>query len=137
MKNILQVLILLVLSFSVISANEFRQIREISLKKDEQKNILVKYDGKEKLLNFRWTLFKNGGLVVFRSYDKIVAQNILYLRHRNQSFRVKLKPSGADAYNVPYALVRFKEFNHDIGEAKLELLLSDGTGDIVLEYLKK
>ena len=108
----------------------------MSLKKDELKKILVKYDGKERLLKFRWTLYKNGGLVVFRSYDKIVAQNVLYLRHKNQSFRLKLKTPGADFYNLPYVLVRFKEFKHDTNEAVFELLLSDGSMTISLKYLK-
>ncbi|QOY51091.1 hypothetical protein [Candidatus Sulfurimonas baltica] len=136
MKQLLKVFTLLLFSFSVIFANEFKEIKEISLKKDEQKKILVKYDDKEKLFEFRWTLYKNGGLVILRSYDTIVAQNVLYLRNRNKSFRVILKPSGSNFYTEPYVLVRFKEFNHETGEANLELLLSDGTGNIELKYLK-
>ncbi|OHE08478.1 MAG: hypothetical protein A3J96_06605, partial [Sulfurimonas sp. RIFOXYC2_FULL_36_7] len=95
------------------------------------------YADKEKLFKFRWTLYKNGGLVVFRSYDKIVAQNVLYLRHENQSFRVELKTKGADSYNVPYMLVRFKEFKQDTKEALFEILLFDDKKQILLEELKK
>jgi len=108
----------------------------MTLKKDELKKILVKYDGKEKLLKFRWTLYKNGGLVIFRSYDRIVAQNVLYLRHKNQSFRLELKTRGTDFYNVPYVLVKFKEFKYDTKEAVFELLLSDSSMKIALKYLK-
>lgn len=136
MKSFLQVFTLLLFSFSFIFANEFREIKEISLKKDEQKKILVKYDNKEKLFKFRWTLYKNGGLVIFRSYDRVVAQNILYLRHKNQSFRLELKSRGADFYNVPYMLVKFKEFKQDTGEALFELLLSDEKQQISLQDLK-
>ena len=136
MNKILQVFILITLFFSSIFAVEFREIKEITLKKDELKKILVSYDGMEKLLKFRWTLYKNGGLVIFRSYDKIVAQNILYLRHKNQSFRLELKTRGTDFYNVPYVLVRFKEFKYDTKEAVFELLLSDASMKIALEYLK-
>ena len=136
MKNILRFFILFIFSFSFIFANSFSEIRKISLKKDEQKKILVKYDDKEKLLNFRWTLYKNGGLVIFRSYDKIVAQNILYLRHKNQSFRVELKTKGADFYNVPYLLVKFKEFNNNTNKAEFELMLSDKKKQITLKDLK-
>lgn len=124
-------------SFSFIFANNFTQIKEISLKKDEPKKILVKYADKEKLLEFRWTLYVNGGLVIFRSYDRIVAQNVLYLREKNQSFRVELKPMGEDSYNVAYVLVRFKEFDSEKGEAIFELLLSDRKKQILLEELKK
>ena len=122
--------------FSFSYANEYRDVQEVSLKKDEQQNILVKYDSKEKNFTLRWTLFKNGGLILFNSYDKVVGQHILYLNYTNQSFRVRLKPSSKGYFNNPYLLVRFKEFNHDTNEAKLELHLSDGAGTISLEYLK-
>ncbi len=97
---------------SSIYARELENFKEISLKKDEQKKILVKYDSNERLFKFRWTLYKNGGLVIHRSYDKEVAQNILYMRDKNQSFRLELKPRGADFYNVAYILVSFKEFDY-------------------------
>ena len=136
MRNFLQVGILLLFSISFIFANDFREIKKISLKKDEQKKILVKYNDKERLFKFRWTLYKNGGLVVFRSYDTIVAQNVLYLRHKNQSFRFDLKTKGTDFYNVPYLLVKFKEFDNNSNEATFELMLSDKKMQIELEDLK-
>ena len=125
----------MLLAFSFIFANDFAQNEEISLKKDEQKKILVKYDNKEKIFKFRWTLYKNGGLVVFRSYDRVVAQNVLYLRNKNQSFRVELKTRGADFYNTPYLLVKFKEFDQKSKKALFEIFLSDDKGQIVLEDL--
>ena len=125
----------MLLGFSFIFANDFVQSEEISLKKDEQKKILVKYDNKEKIFKFRWTLYKNGGLVVFRSYDRVVAQNVLYLRNKNQSFRVELKTRGADFYNTPYLLVKFKEFDQKSKKALFEIFLSDDKGQIVLEDL--
>jgi hypothetical protein len=133
----LHVITLLAFSYSFIFASDLVETKEILLKKDVQKKILVKYADKEKLFKFRWTLYKNGGLVVFRSYDKIVAQNVLYLRHENQSFRVELKTKGADSYNVPYMLVRFKEFKQDTKEALFEILLFDDKKQILLEELKK
>jgi len=136
LNKILQVFIFLLFSFSPIFGIEFREIKEIVLKKDELKKILVKYDDKEKLLKFRWTLYKNGGLVVFRSYDKIVAQNVLYLRHKNQSIRIELKTRGSDFYNVAYVILKFKEFKYDTKEVVFELLLSDASMKIALEYLK-
>ena len=132
MKKVIRFFLLLTLLFSGVEANNFKDIREISLKKDEQKKILVKYDSNEKLFKFRWTLYKNGGLVIHRSYDGVVAQNILYLRHKNRSFRLELKPRGADFYNVPYILVKFKEFEIQKKEAKFELFLSDDKMQIEL-----
>ena len=124
------------LSFSFIFASDYREIKEISLKKDEQKKILVKYANKEKLFNFRWTLYKNGGLVIFKSYDKIVAQNVLYLRHENQSFRVELMPSGTNYGNLAYLLVKFKEFKQESKEAVFEIFLFDKKEQVLLEDLK-
>ena len=124
-------------TFSYIHANEFRDIVTIKLKKDEHKKILVKYGTSEKLFKFRWTLYANGGLVVLRSYDRVVAQNVLYLRHRNQSFRLELKPKGADYYLVPYVLVKFKEFDFETSEATFELFLSDKNMQVNLKFLEK
>ncbi|MBU1928106.1 hypothetical protein KKG77_03810 [bacterium] len=120
---------------SNIYANDFREVKQISLKKDELTKILVKYGQTEKLFKFRWTLYVNKGLVIHRSYDRIVGQNILNLNHKNQSFRVELKPRGSDNYNVPYILVKFKEFKYDTKEAVFDLLLSDEKLQIELKYL--
>ncbi len=135
MKSISLILIFLIFGSTLIFADQFLDVKVIKLKKDEQKKILVKYDDKEKLFKFRWTLYKNGGLVILRSYDKIVSQNILYLRNKNRSFRLYLKPKGARFYNVPYFLVKFKEFNSETEEAVFELFLSDKNLQISLKYL--
>ncbi|ADN08952.1 hypothetical protein [Sulfurimonas autotrophica] len=126
----------LLLFNAALFANDLQDVKEISLKKDEQKKILVKYDNKTRLFKFRWTLYINDGLVILRSYDKTVAQNILYLNHKNQSFRVELKTRGADFYNVPYILVKFKEFDAKKNIARFELYLSDDKDQISLEILK-
>jgi len=132
----LQVFIFCLFFISEIDASTLRVMEKISLKKDEQKKILVKYDENKRLFKFRWTLFANGGLVLFKSYDQTVSQNILYLNHKNQSFRVKLKTSGIDFYNAPYMLVKFKEFKYDTNEAIFDMFLSDDEMQISTEYLK-
>jgi len=122
---------------TTLFANDFRDIHKISLYKDEQTKILVKYDLKQKIFKFRWTLYKNGGLVIHRSYDRVVGQNVLYLKHKQQSFRVELKPRGADHYNVPYLLVKFKDFDYEKNKANFEIYLSDERGQLLIEYLEK
>ena len=136
LRVFLQFFIVLILFSSTIFADAFRDMQKISLKKDEQKKFLVKYDSYERLFKFRWTLYTNEGLIVFRSYDKIVGQNILSLGHKSSSFRVELKARGADYYNVPYMLVKFKEFNYETNEAEFELLLSDKKMQVEIEELK-
>ena len=124
MRKFLQVLTLLSLFFSVSYAIEFRDVKIITLKKDEQKKILVKYDSIEKLFKFRWTLYKNRGLVIFKSYDKVVSQNILYMREKNQIFKLELMPRGRD-FNLPYLLVKFKKFDFENNIATFEIFLYD------------
>jgi len=136
-KKNLQIFIFLIFGISNIFANDFREVKQITLKKDEQTKILVKYGTFEKLFKFRWTLYTNKGLVIHRSYDRKVAQNVLYLNHKNQSFRVELKARGADNYNVPYVLVKFKEFKYETKEAVFELFLSDEKQQLELKYLDK
>ena len=121
---------------ATIFANDLQEVKKFSLKKDEQKKILVKYDNKKRLFKFRWTLYVNDGLVVLRSYDKTVAQNILYLNYRNQSFRIELKTRGADFYNVPYILIKFKKFDVKKNIAVFVLYLSDDKDQIRLQILK-
>ena len=136
MKIFFRFLLLVLVLKNSVFANDFRDVHQISLKKDETKKILVKYDTRERLIKLRWTLFTNGGLVVHRSYDKIIAQNMLFLNHKNQSFRLELKPRGNNYYNVPYLLVKFKKYDYEKNEAVLEILLSDDRSQLELQYLK-
>jgi len=136
----LKLFISFLILFFVISslfANDFRSVRKVSLKKDEFVQIWIKYANKKKLFKLRWTLYVNKGLVIHKSYAKIVSQHILYLNHTNQSIREELKPRGADFYNVPYLLLKFKEFNLEKNEADFEIYLSDERMQINMKYMKK
>ncbi len=137
MRLILQILtVLFFLLNSVAFANDFREDFEIILKKDEQKKILVKYEKREKIFAFRWTLYANNGVVVLHSYDKFVAQNVLYLNHKNQSIRIVLRDDEKSFYNSPYFLLKFSEFDVKKNEVKFELYLYDSTMQIELKFLK-
>ena len=137
MKFLIGIFIIFLLFSSVSEALDVKDRRKVSLKKDEQTRILVKYGTYTRLFTFRWTLYTNEGLIILRSYDKEVAQNILYLNSTNQNFRLLLKAKGADHYNVPYFLVKFKEFDRKKHEAVFEIFLSDRQDQIRLKYLKK
>jgi hypothetical protein len=120
--------------YSVSYALDFKQTKIIKLKKDEQKKILVKYENFEKLFEFRWTLYKNGGLIIHRSYDKIVAQNVLYKRYKNNFFRLELKSRGkSKSFSAPYLLVKFEEFDFQKSEAVFKIFLYDNKQDVKLE----
>jgi len=135
-KGILQLFLLLFFINSATFANDFREVFKFSLKKDEQKKILVKYNNRSKEFVFRWTLYINDGLVTLYKYDDFVAQNVLYLNHKNQSLRIRLRNSGQDYYNPPYFLLKFKEFDFKKKKAKFELYLYDEKMQIRLKFLK-
>jgi len=121
---------------SFLQANEYRYVETIKLSKDEHKKFLVKYDKSEKLFKFRWTLYTNGGIVILRSYDRIVAQHMLFLRQKRRSFRVDLKPKGEGFKNLPYVLIKFIEYDFDINKAVFKLFLSDKDLKVGLEHLE-
>lgn len=135
-RSFLQIFFLLILSCAILEAQSIRVIKKISLKKDQQKKIFVKYDELSRVFTFRWTLYKNDGLVVFHTYDNSHYQNILYLNYKNQAFRVELKTRGGNFYDVPYLLVKFKEFDFEKHKAVFEVFLYDKDEEIELKYPK-
>jgi len=121
---------------SISFADDLEIFKIISLKKDEEAKILVKYAQYQKVFQFRWTLYKNRGLVIHRSYNRSTAQNVLYLNYTNQAIHQDLKPRGADYYNVPYILVTFSKFDYKKHEAEFKIYLSDERSQIELQFLK-
>jgi len=127
---------LLLLLFTFGHANEYRYSENLELSKDEHKIFLVKYAKNEKLFKFRWTLYANGGLVVLRSYDRIVAQNTLFLRAKKRSIKVDLMPKGAGYGNVPHILIKFIEYDYAKNKAIFKLLLADKNLEVNLEHFE-
>lgn len=97
------------------------------------KNIVLKkdqiYEGKvyqghlEKPLKFRWTLYKNFGLVVLLNYDKFPYQFILYKDYQRDTFKLKLFDSHSIS-EVPYLYLSFKDFDEKNNTASLWLGIS-------------
>ena len=119
-----------------IQANNYKYTETIELSKDEYKKFLVKYDETQKMFKFRWTLYTNGTLVLLRSYDRIVAQNILTTGLKRKSFRVDLKPSGAGYNDMPYVLIKFVEYDYSNNKVIFKLFLSDKNSKVSLEHLE-
>lgn len=127
---------MLMLLGSTLSA-EWLHIKEIRLKKDVTEKIMILGEGNQRLLTFRWTLYVNDRLVLFRSFDRFVAQNVLALNHKNQSFRVELTPKGQKYNAVSYILVKFKAFDFETKEAVFDLFLRDDDEKYILKYLNE
>jgi len=134
-KNIF--LFLILGAFSFLDAAAWRESKTFILKKDELVKILVKSEGQERLLNFRWTLYTDKALVVHESFDRFVGQHVLYVGHVNQSFRKVLLSPKRTQKDVPYVIVVFKKFDEGNNTAQMDLLLIDKENRIVLDYLTK
>lgn len=122
-------------TFAIAHAAAWRESKSFILKKDELAKILVKSEGQERLLNFRWTLYTDKALVVHESFDRFVGQHILYVGHTNQSFRKVLLSSEKTSRDIPYIIVVFKKFDDGNKTAQMDLFLIDKENRIVLDYL--
>ncbi|NPA66545.1 MAG: hypothetical protein GXO11_06650 [Epsilonproteobacteria bacterium] len=129
-------LLLFVLYSSLLFATDLLKVKEYKLTKDKTVKILVKYGSFQKTLSFRWTLYKNDGLVVFSSYDRIVSQHVLYLNHTNQSIRIQLKSRASSNRVASYLLLKFDQFDFQKHRATISLWLADKNKEISLKYLK-
>lgn len=128
---------LLVGLFTLLDAAAWRETKSFILKKDELVKVLVKSEGQERVLNFRWTLYTDKGLVVHESFDRFVGQHILVAGHANQSFRKRLLPPKRSQKDVPFVVVVFKKFDEANATAQMDLFLIDSEKRIVLDYLTK
>ncbi|MFZ2890339.1 hypothetical protein [Sulfuricurvum sp.] len=128
---------LLVGVFTLLDAAAWRETKSFILKKDELVKVLVKSEAHERVLNFRWTLYTDKGLVVHESFDRFVGQHILYAGHANQSFRKRLLPPKRSQKDVPFVVVVFKKFDEANATAQMDLFLIDSEKRIVLDYLTK
>lgn len=126
---------LLIGTFVITHAAAWRESKSFILKKDELAKILVKSEGQERLLNFRWTLYADKALVVHESFDRFVGQHVLYVGHTNQSFRKVLLSTQKTQRDVPYIIVVFKKFDDGNKTAQMDLFLIDKENRIVLDYL--
>lgn len=128
----------LVLVFTgTLQAADWQMEKRVRLKKDAFSHIAVKSEGFEKLLKLRWTLYKNNGLVVIRHYDGFVGHHVLYLRNKNNSFRIDLLPPGEGYGAQPFLLVKFSAFDAEKGEAVFDLFLRDQNDETLLQILKE
>lgn len=96
--------------------------KEYDLKKDEFKVIKVKIEKSTKYMTFRWTLFKNEGLVMHARYDGHPYQFVLYQKYKRESFKLHVLAQKDARYNEqPYFLITFKDYFYDTLKAKIDI----------------
>ncbi|RDU62617.1 hypothetical protein [Helicobacter sp. MIT 14-3879] len=110
---------LIILFFSILILKA-ELLGEITLKKDEIKSIDFFVENTKKTLSFRWTLYKDRGLVIHLNYDRNPHQFILYKENLN-SYKINLS-SIAKTQN-PYFIIYFIDYNNDKKEAKFRYYL--------------
>ncbi len=105
---------------------------EVELKKDQLARYHIVIDSKLYMLDFRWTLYANKGLVMLYKHGKDTTkanafphQNILYKDHKLNSFKIKLKNRAQNAFLQPYALILFKEFDDKTKKATITVMMKD------------
>lgn len=105
----------------------------VSLKRNQIAKYHLVIDGVSKFLTFRWTLYVNSGLVMLYNYEKFNFQNILYLDYKLSTYRINLKNRAENAFDTPYALIAFVEYDDKKNEAIFEFFLKDEKRTILLE----
>jgi len=113
------VVFLLALKLFAIDDSYWAKKETVYLQKDE----VALFDVNKKRLFFRWTLFKNRGIVLHYNYDGYVNQNILYKEYRRDGFKIFLKQYAINSYFKPYIMIIFKGYKSKI--ATFDLYLYD------------
>ena len=129
--------IIFVLVFLVnLDATDWVEIRKISLKKDELTSILIKMNNNEKLLEFRWTLYKNELLTTHRFYDSFPFQTIMSKKHPNDAILIHLANTSTRYVQAPMLLIKFVDFDFKTKSAKFRIMLYDKNEEMILDFLK-
>lgn len=119
-----KIFILLILCGAIFAKDPiWNTSQNIVLKKDELYLGVIYEHHLEKPLFFRWTLYKNHGLVVYLNYDKFPYQFILYKDYQRETFKLPL--FGNDAVNnISYLYLSFRDFDEKKNTASLWLGVS-------------
>ncbi len=113
-----------------------------ALEKDRWQIIDIHEGDRLHTLKFRWTLFKNGALVMHVEYDKHRYQPLLYKKFRLDSFKIDIFTKRDDlprtAMVNPYAIIIFKAFDSGKSVAHIDLAIKDyGMSEIFYTEGKK
>ena len=120
-------LFLPILLFS-ISPNYWFIYDVIYLKKDYPVLYRISYNQQTYILKFRWTLYKNKGIVMLYNYKNHPYQNILYQNFQLNGFKKFI--TFRNSPTSPYFMIYFRDFNENI--AKFEFLIYNPKQNIEL-----
>jgi len=86
----------------------------IYLKKDYPAIYKIFYNGEVYILKFRWTLYKNRGLVMLYNYQNHSFQNVLYKNYQLNGYRLYITKQ--DKVDDPYLMLYFRNFKNRIAQ---------------------
>jgi len=116
-------LVLLLVLF--LQAAETSFTKEISLKKDQYQQIVVKEEADIRVLNFRWTLYAGDGLVMHLNYNGMPHQFILFKNYKKDTYKVRLLPKISAYRREPYLYLIFKKYDFENKKAIFEIFVDD------------
>lgn len=114
----------------VLWADEWKYQGELELAKEEVYKVSLQQDKLIKDLYFRWTLYKNEGLVIHLKYDGFVHQFVLYRDYQRLGYKIPLFAPEPKALSKPYFWLVFKDFRRDVKLARLKYYIHDGGRDL-------
>ncbi|MDE6886693.1 MAG: hypothetical protein K2P17_06620 [Helicobacteraceae bacterium] len=122
---------IILLIFFAISILNAELIEEIILKKDEVKSLDLFVENVKKTLTFRWTLYKDRGLVMHLNYDRTPHQFILYKESlAKNSYKIYLSSINSTQSENPYIRIYFIDFDDNKKEAKFRYYLFNFNNNI-------
>ena len=110
---------------------------EAVLAKEEVYKITLKLGAMTKDIEFRWTLYKNEGLVVHLRYDAFPHQFVLYRNYQKNRFRLPLFAHEQMRTEEPFLQLSFFEFNRQTKLATLRFMIHPSDRDLSLIYQGK
>lgn len=105
----------------------------VTLQKDQLHELKLASADPKKKVRFRWTLYKNEGLVMHLSYDGFVHQFVLYRDYQRSAFKLPLLPRSSELGEAPYLMLVFKNYSRRTELAEIEYLLHPADRSIALE----
>lgn len=96
--------------FMCASAPAWSWEKSLWLEKEQLYKARFSVGNVEKDFQFRWTLYKNHGLVLHIRYDKFNHQEVLYTDYQRSSFKIPLGMGQELHKDNPNLLLYFKEF---------------------------
>lgn len=109
--------------------------KELSLEKEQTYQALIQVGDVQKELIFRWTLYKNYGLVIHLRYDKFNHQFVLYADYQRNAYKISLGKDTQAHKENPHLLIYFKDFIVKDEKAYFKLYIEGQGASVVNESI--